>query len=190
MRRRYGKLRGRVGRGRRVVGWVLVVAGVVVAGIWGASRWWSGGYNGSRLGFFVDHGVVGISVLDGPRPEWGPWGWFRIRDVSGPNSCYWMIPEPDPWRFSVHLWIAGYYKSDYSSIIMSNNQVMVSRWEYSAQVVPWPFALVCLVSGGLLVRSGRRVNRRAMQGRCLKCGYDLAGLGDGVRCPECAGERV
>ena len=51
--------------------------------------------------------------------------------------------------------------------------------------VLWPIPLLLWTPAALLLRSGYRARRRAMTGRCSKCGYDLTGLGADAPCPEC-----
>lgn len=49
----------------------------------------------------------------------------------------------------------------------------------------WPWVIVLVVVGVLMVLSGRKAARRVREGLCLACGYDLGGLGVGAVCPEC-----
>jgi predicted RNA-binding Zn-ribbon protein involved in translation (DUF1610 family) len=53
------------------------------------------------------------------------------------------------------------------------------------QVLLWPIPLLLCTPAALLLRSGILARRRAMSNTCTKCGYSLAGLADGVACPEC-----
>ncbi len=51
----------------------------------------------------------------------------------------------------------------------------------------WPLPLMLWTTGGLSLWSGRRARRRAVEGHCPTCGYNLAGLNRdaGGVCPEC-----
>lgn len=50
-------------------------------------------------------------------------------------------------------------------------------------VVAWGFGCYVVVFGWWDLRRWKR--KRA--GRCVGCGYDAVGLGEGVVCPECGG---
>lgn len=53
------------------------------------------------------------------------------------------------------------------------------------RVVLWPPAVVGLCGGGLLLWAGGRARKASRPHLCPKCGYDLAGLGPEMSCPEC-----
>lgn len=72
------------------------------------------------------------------------------------------------------------------------------RWERGTAVgcevfVRLPYWFVMAVCGLPWMVVGVCAFRRrlaARRGRCVKCGYDLRGLGVGAICPECGNERV
>jgi hypothetical protein len=41
-----------------VAGWTLLAIGLLITGVWGASRWWRFGYNGSEFGVGATGGLV------------------------------------------------------------------------------------------------------------------------------------
>ena len=170
------KTKKKPGRNRRVAGWLLLVIGVLITGVWGASRWWAFGYEANN---WVINFAAGSVAKHSPLPwplGWGS-GWHLQKRPIPEREWAWVTgsaPAVSPGR-SVDLMFVGYFEE-------------ASGW-YLFHLVLWPFALGSLLGGGWLVWSGRRVGgrRRAMAGLCRKCGYDLAGLaaGGGAPCPEC-----
>ncbi|MGH7131894.1 MAG: hypothetical protein ACREJO_08125, partial [Phycisphaerales bacterium] len=170
-------IRIRTGRKRRVAGWFLLVIGVLITGVWGASRWWYFGCAHNLRDFRVGRGVVTISAGATARVAW----WHADR-----------VPNPElGWNWTIG---PGEMDFDMPGLLHagSTNLLFVGHGRWQTQsgqtyqiwtVYPWPFALTSLLGGGWLVWSGRRARRRAMVGLCLKCGYDLAGLAAGASCP-------
>ena len=178
------------GRKRRVAGWVLLVVGVVIAGVWGASRWWWFGWSGEQESFAVFRGLASIDTQRGN--VWSPLGWC-FDPAPSPHDVGWVWLTETPtntWNATqfVNLHFASYQRLNVISSGFSNSGQVIGT-EHSTYICIWPFALVSLLGGGWLVWSGRRARRRAMTGVCLKCGYDLRGLGAGAPCPEC-GKQV
>lgn len=60
---------------------------------------------------------------------------------------------------------------------------------YQLRWVVVPLWWVGLACGGVAWWSWRRERGVLREGRCGACGYALAGLGEGVRCPECGAAR-
>ena len=58
-----------IGRKRRALGATLLGLGTIVAVLWLASGWWSGGYVGARWGAGLQKGYGGVYWLDGTMPE-------------------------------------------------------------------------------------------------------------------------
>lgn len=184
-----GKLRRRVGRGRRVVGWVLVVFGVLVAGVWVTSRWcglevWKGRDGaGFARGVFVYwfgqmSNPAGTSLrvrTDSFSEPDRKWFWSLTSGGTFPTSGY--PAGGDVWEC---------FLARYMSYPAPLGLKTGGLW-----IVTWPIPVGLLGAGGLCVWWGKWVRRQHdFETWCANCGYDLTGLGDGVRCPECAGERA
>ncbi len=88
-----------------MAGWFLLVLGVLITGVWGASRWWWVGYWGSEWGIGVGSGMidgvypgtlgssnVGWSVWT-PPPEMQYWRWSASDNLRHPDRfmhmCLW-----------------------------------------------------------------------------------------------------
>ena len=163
---------------------MLLVIGVLITGVWGASRWWIFGYRSGPWSFVVSH-ATGFFATSAPTTH--PFvahraaGWWAQHhdDFPALRRPYWYIDanEIGESEATIVLGMMAYFER-------SPAQGLHSR---CFLVVLWPFALASLLGGGWLVWSGRRAGRRAMAGLCLKCGYDLAGLAVGAPCPECGG---
>jgi hypothetical protein len=52
-------------------------------------------------------------------------------------------------------------------------------------ILLWPVAPLLLGTGGILVWTSTRAERRRRKGLCPTCRYDLKGLAAGTGCPEC-----
>ncbi|MFT3683977.1 MAG: hypothetical protein QM783_03445 [Phycisphaerales bacterium] len=166
----------RAGRRRLAAGWVFLVLAVMSFAAWVGSIWvettWSRGEWTVQCG----HGVLAVYrelpssmpafrfVRLEPSPVW--WiGVERRTNNTATNLCT-----------DVRLGICGGYH-----LTSTVRGVFDSR---CVMVLLYPFAIAAGICGVLMVRSGRRA-RRVSGGLCERCGYDLAGLGAGVGCPEC-----
>ncbi|MGH7130656.1 MAG: hypothetical protein ACREJO_01765 [Phycisphaerales bacterium] len=179
--------RAKAGRKRRVAGWVLLVIGVLITGVWGASRWWALGFMGMTWGIGFESGVGAVSVVPSFADSTKPKNRFIAEANVYDDQKRWNLIVPPNYRASESDPRGWYYwPVAYSDLLSPNRKSYIFRtW----LVVLWPFALASLLGGGWLVWSGRRARRRAMTGHCLKCGYDLAGLATPTTpttpCPEC-----
>ncbi|HYD00714.1 MAG TPA: hypothetical protein VEB22_05755 [Phycisphaerales bacterium] len=153
----------KVGSKRRSAGWTLLTLGVVVAAVWVASGWrsafWGRMRGDSLLQIWVAAGVLHVEYVD-PVPDLRPTGQWT-------NSLAKVT-----WDWS---WQYQYF----SNAPKSQYQQMRVRQPL------WPTPLLLWSCAALLFRSGILARRRALKGICAKCGYSLAGLGDGAACPEC-----
>ncbi|MGH7132663.1 MAG: hypothetical protein ACREJO_12025 [Phycisphaerales bacterium] len=172
------------GRKRRVAGLALLVIGVLIVCVWRVSWWWGFGYQVSSWGIGANNGLVGGFAAQGTS-YWSDIGWYFR---SGSGVWDWFVPSEDYGVRRTHLGLAVYDQYELPQPRNPYDPKVVGSWRV-VSIVPWPFALASLLGGGWLVWSGRRARRRAMVGLCLKCGYDLSGLGAAGVCPECGEER-
>ena len=168
------KTKKKPGRKRRVAAWLLLVIGVLITGVWGASGWWWPSMFWRTWSVEISRGGVSVEDIPTrviPRPRWELY--VAADEIRGWNWTFGYYRNAGGWN----LWVARYFVQE------SDNVRTKGYWSF----LLWPFALASLLGGGWLVWSGRRARRRAMPGVCLKCGYDLAGLaaGGGAPCPEC-----
>ena len=168
------------GRKRRVAGWLLLVIGVLIAGVWGASGRWAVVYSRSNGWVVIEDGVASL--------HWGE----KLRPLPR-----WTITEHDgSWFLTLfgfgtsHLNHVDHYSLGILAFGYNSLPATGPTVRGSVQINLWPFALASLLGGGWLVWWGRRTKRRAMTGVCLKCGYDMQGLAAHGQCPECGSAHV
>lgn len=157
-----------IGRKRRAAGWTLLALGVIVAGVWV----WSGehdlGWDGAKHRAALFGGKLGVGRLRNSQMQWGDSGWSVVD-----HQAYWSYRLPSgPDTF---LGLMNYWKADEDG----------GGTEESAMVVLWPIPLALWAAGVPVLGSGILTRRRAITGKCVSCGYDLAGIRAGAPCPEC-----
>lgn len=142
---------------------------------------------------FADHDPEAYRVVY--RPERFVYR-MDIRAVGWPWRCVW----------GEEVWAAvlpDYPQEGERHAKARQAQWSRGQWEFSENAFPLPlfpiwrgivldlvaFALPFL---GLQIAAGAwRAGRRRRRNRCVACGYDWSGIGDGVECPECGeGNRV
>lgn len=162
----------RIGRKRRFAGWGLISIGLLVAGVWFASRWCMFRWESSERMVRVAHGQL---LWAAPGPSHGA---ERVVDVMDPDERGWVWRSPKDVEWGrpdgVYLWL-------YSHATEHRRNPPGTIW----WLVLWPFAPILFATGGCLLRSGFVARGRAMSGTCVACGYDRGGLDAGAVCPEC-----
>ena len=171
----------RPGRKRRVAGWLLLVIGVLITGVWGVSGWWRCQASRGPLTVTLSAGTVettyALDSFAGTDLE------FRgaLQDAYVVHARAWNPPE-EFYSYSMNWDLGVACAGDF----IRTNRIPYKRCWF---LVLWPFPLPLWTVGGLLLWWARWSRIRAMRGLCLKCGYDLAGLDAGAPCPECGGGR-
>lgn len=166
-----------VGRVQRV--WMVTGAAGLAVGAWVLSGWWCAGIGWAR------------GAGAGSAHVWAGRGRVEVFEVPY-GACGNLPPTGGVWMPAEDL-------LDYSGLlgnfVCEDGGVRVpldARWRLGVRgdvrggraVPAWPVALVLAGwSGALWLRRSRP--RGA--GVCAGCGYSLAGLEMGARCPECGG---
>ena len=164
----------RAGRKRRLTGWTLIALGLLVAGVWGASGWWTIRFGADYwvLDLVKRHARLNRSSIVHANVQRG-WQFNWIGDDTRRGWWWWWYG----WRPN---------GQDYYGVIMREKD-WNAPWgvEKNSAVMLWPIPFLVWAAGVPVLRSGIVARRRAVTGSCGKCGYSLAGLGEGAPCPEC-----
>lgn len=136
---------------------MLIVAGVALAIVWGVSGWFD---------VYRMWNVPGGAWLAGMR-------------YGGIEVNFYGHGLKEGFLFERR---AGVFRNAwFRYATMKNTLGTTERWMYAPL---WPVALGSIAGGVGLLRWGLYAELRR-RGRCAFCGYDLRGLGEGARCPEC-----
>ena len=159
------------GRKRIVGGITLVVVGVAIWFVIGASRihWVSVPFE--RMALQIALGKVGVSFYD--KGSYGQ-ELGKARYFWGPKRLVWWLHNPD---FDVNLGLVSGHVFRKGA---PGTQVVV-------EFLLWPPMLLALVLGAVSWRRGFVARRRWKNAHkaCPACGYARAGLAETAPCPEC-----
>ncbi|MEK6703401.1 MAG: hypothetical protein AABZ53_14160 [Planctomycetota bacterium] len=187
----------KLGRRRIWSGWLLLVGGLVIAGIWIAS----GRYSFRRVWFHefmnrsvrVQQGVVEVCAVD--RHLWNregslvPDALTDLPPFGEPLVVNEWTRTDGPWHWAgtlfAHAQMGG---RTLTGIVTVDTARPSFQGTTRFAMVLWPIPLVLLAAGGMMLWHGKTAARIAV-GCCLTCGYDLKGLTLGTACPECGGVK-
>lgn len=147
---------------QRAAKWTGLAACVLIAAMYAAS---------------VKH-IFGATYLAGQTYERSVWthlGAIEYHCASCPGD-----PAPLGLNWTFQRWGVGSFP-------------WLPRWRFGRSdqvVIPlWlPFTVAAIPTAVLFYRD-RPAARRAREGKCVTCGYDLRGLAPGAPCPECGRAR-
>jgi hypothetical protein len=176
-----------IGRKRRAAGWTLVALGLLVAGVWATSRWWTvqGRIASTRVAAHR-----GLLIVEPVPPSRGSPPVRPPDDVS-PEKMTQAVLEQRAYDLaksrldaSVRVWSG--LATDQPSLsfwpIRGAHDIVQTRG-YFTFVLLWPVPAAMLAAGAALLAWG--IAARPRPGACIKCGYSLAGLVSDSPCPEC-----
>ncbi len=152
---------------------MLLTLGLLVAALWVASGWWWLSYYTGESSLSLAKGRASIS--SGGLP------------VNAERSLT-LLPK----KYRGLDWRVLADEPTWNGEIVAFRRDRAQRGTITAvEFMLWPLPLLLCTTGGLAVWSGRRARRRALEGHCPTCGYNLAGLNRdaGGVCPECGTVR-
>jgi hypothetical protein len=151
------------GRKRRVSGWSLLFLALLTFSAWLTSGWGAFVINTGHICIRFQYGLM---VTD----------WYSLARSGPLTTWYPFRPLAEPtWQ----MWRWGDQYDSYTE--PSGRLVEVPNFAMPGWLLP-----VLLTGAGVpFLRWGIVARRRARTGLCPACGYDMRGLTDGVRCPEC-----
>ena len=160
------------GRTRILGGKVLVVVGVLLAGVIGVSRNHPILFPFGRMNLRLMSGSVGLSRFE--------------KSVSYDRAF--RMPE-DGWGRKRLVWWIDLPSYDVNAGIVAAHTYAwgLKGTELVIHVLLWPPALLSLVAGAASWRLGFVARRRWKNAHkaCPVCGYARAGLAEAAPCPEC-----
>jgi hypothetical protein len=169
------------GKRRTATGWTLLLLGLLVAGVWVASRGRDLGRGFDSGAVWAKEGTFAVAWFSFSRPVSG---WFLPRHFSAEWEWKWFTRDEQMRAMVGHeatdFTDTNFFVAAYTDVVY----VRAGRIRV-IEVVLWPIPLLLWTPAALLLRSGYLARRRANTGSCAKCGYSLARLGAGVPCPEC-----
>ena len=160
------------GRKRILGGKMLVVVGVVLAGVMVMTGWRKVWYSGTHLTVGLVSGEVRVWFFESTSPVLNGiphWTWHENSD-----ALQWWLNRS---RFDLNTGVAVGFAGRNSD----------GKLVLFCQVLLWPPAVLAVAAGAASWRLGFVARRRWKNAHkaCPVCGYVRAGLAESAPCPEC-----
>lgn len=150
---------------RKAIKWGGAAAAAVLVVVWFASAWWGAGYVSRTFVCGIDPGRLVV------KSGWDTGISTRTRFEARARRGF------EPWRWKIEG------EGDWSTLDGKRVPMWDGVW---LLIVPLWMPVVCLLLiSAVAWRLDVLARRYGRAGKCVRCGYDRAGLAAEAKCPEC-----